>query len=218
MAKDWVFVSKSDRSRFARLLKPLAQRFASCHRDYMRFSENGAVPEVGWWYNERTNIGFLAAAAWRHKGSVALEEYSKIKSKKNGRADLFIGMRANGRLIKLAFEAKQVWAGGLKWMKNQLNPKNPKSALSRAIADVKRAIKKGQADYRCAVVFICPTIAAGENAEKKFDNMSDAFFEAVHSLKSHDWVAFSVHIPVNSHLKWPDNKMYPALGVLVVDV
>ncbi len=56
------------------------------------------------WYNERANMGSIAAAAWLADG-VALEEYSAPKGESRGRADLWILL--DGK--QFAFEAKQAW-------------------------------------------------------------------------------------------------------------
>ena len=62
-----------------------------------RFSRitNGDVP---YWYNERANIGVLAAAAWRC-GRIALEEfqYEKIDVSSNGETDETAQNHWNGR-------------------------------------------------------------------------------------------------------------------------
>lgn len=81
-----------------------------------RFSRitDGDVP---YWYNERANIGVLAAAAWRC-GRIALEEfqYEKIdvssdeetdetaQNKWNGRCDLWISNDRTAEIVEAKFK------------------------------------------------------------------------------------------------------------------
>ncbi len=61
-------------------------------------------PDYFFWYNERTSVGSIAAAAWL-AGGFALEEYSAPKRGYRGRADLWILI--HGEMF--AIEAKQQW-------------------------------------------------------------------------------------------------------------
>lgn len=69
--------------------------------------------DVPWWYNERTSVGFFAAAVWK-KGGQAIDEYTTTKkfrtnrgktNNKHGRGDLLFYLKRNKIF---AAEAKQV--------------------------------------------------------------------------------------------------------------
>lgn len=170
----------------------LALQFAKCHRDYLEYSvdEKGNPGDLGWFYNERPNIGFLAGAAWRIKGWVAIEEYrfdkahpSKRNAVSKGRADLFIGARLSSRVtVDLAIEAKQMFVSGPKRTKQQLNPKADNSALCRAIGDAERSLSEADVDYRCAAVFVCPELRAGEAMSSKFDLKPSPMHSSRHAM------------------------------------
>lgn len=81
-----------------------------------RFDGEDAI----YWYNERPNIGALAAAAWT-SGLIAIEEYKNFKGEKQtdkaeGRTDLYIADR-NGK-YDAVIEAKLQW-----WPDEALEPK-----------------------------------------------------------------------------------------------
>jgi hypothetical protein len=65
-----------------------------------------------YWYNERANVGSLAAAIWKQKG-FALEEYNSVKGFKNekrdGRIDLFFSYKTPNKRIDCILEAKMLW-------------------------------------------------------------------------------------------------------------
>jgi len=71
--------------------------------------EDWKKPDAPYWYNERTNVGMLSAAAWLC-GGLALEEFSGKKAARDGkpysgRVDLRIQVGTTG----FAFEAKHKW-------------------------------------------------------------------------------------------------------------
>jgi hypothetical protein len=88
-------------------LEPAIRMWTKVHCIYAEvFKEDDAL----YWYNERPQVGALAAAAWK-ANMYALEEYATTKhhpitKKKTGRIDLYIGDH-NGHSATL--EAKLSW-------------------------------------------------------------------------------------------------------------
>ena len=81
----------------------LLRAWADVCADYQRI-----VGDLPWYYHERAQIGFLAAAAWR-LGGVALEEWRTDKishdgPSRNGRGDLWVQLKSGAWHI----EAKHV--------------------------------------------------------------------------------------------------------------
>lgn len=123
--------------------------------------------DLPYWYNERANVGILAAAAWRC-GYVALEEYADNKRNKKsetdndeerdrlGRVDLWIGRPddASGELI----EAKLRWLniGTASTSKSELQ-----AGLNIAIDDARRS-KTGKG-ATLGLTFFVPGFAADNN-------------------------------------------------------
>ena len=144
MAKNWGFNYniRRENKKVKDVLCQLAEKFAGVHREYLRFSEN---EETRWSYAERPNIGFLAAAAWRIPGWIALEEYATTKKREagqgKGRADLYIGARTKNDTCELGIECKIISPGRAKGVQAALNAENPHSMLGRAMSDA-RAISK----------------------------------------------------------------------------
>lgn len=214
-------------NKFSKIIIALGRSFIRCQRDYANcFTENERVDDVGYFYNERTNIGFLAAAAWRKRGWVALEEYRydkahRDKSKKisKGRADLYIYTKGdNGRVATIGIEAKQVFVGKMGRLKSQLDLSNKNSALSRAYQDAKSSVKKCDADYRCAVVFTVLSVDMRKRFTETMQELYEGFYPAHDAIKL-DWVSFA-YFPKNDlypTIKKNGKKIaYPAIGVTVV--
>ncbi len=70
-------------------------------------AEKWADDDVPWWYNERTSVGFFAAAVWK-KGGQAIEEYTTPKkirtprgktNNKHGRGDLLFYLKSNKAFV-----------------------------------------------------------------------------------------------------------------------
>jgi hypothetical protein len=107
-------------------------------------------------YNERANVGILAAAAWKLPNWVALEEYAtkKIRSSKeksHGRGDLSVAHKGN----EFAIEAKQAWPtlgtrATTAWGKIE---KQLKAAFHAA-----KELQKEEAANRIALVFVSPRV------------------------------------------------------------
>jgi hypothetical protein len=94
--------------------------------------ENFSTQVVGdrpWWYRERTQVGFLAVAAWR-SGAIALEEWRTTKNKNDvpayGRNDLWIQWKSGNLFV----EAKHCWCDIFK--SNDVSEKQMTNCLSDA--------------------------------------------------------------------------------------
>jgi hypothetical protein len=103
------------------------------------------------WYRERTQIGFLAIAAWL-SGWAVLEEWRTEKNsdgkKSNGRNDLWIG---KGKL-DWYIEAKHTWCEIHKSEEKILK------ILNRAFSDAKSSMEKlkCESSKKVAAVFVSP--------------------------------------------------------------
>jgi hypothetical protein len=222
---DWHFDARTSNSAVTKVFKRLARSFAARHRDYLKFytDKKGKPIDIGWFYNERPNIGFLAAAAWRIPGWIALEEFTtkkRVQGKAHrGRADLYIGVPRGNHFWEIAIESKLAWVGTERSVRAALNPKNKKSKLALAIKDAKRI--STNAHYRIATVFFCPRLRA-ENWQETFKQTSETFWDACGELKKHDfyWVAFSFvpKVPAVDSLEEKTKWAYPAVAVVMVDV
>ncbi len=131
--------------------------------------------DLPYWYNERANVGMLAAAAWRC-GYVALEEYADSKRKADneenyqGRVDLWIG-RPESKLGEL-IEAKVSWINLL----NEDFKTHLRDALTPAIADA-RNTKTGKSLATYGICFIVPWMdikLPQENVEQRIDDLIKA--------------------------------------------
>jgi len=160
---------------FGKIMRRLGQSFAQVHREYVSYcaDNDGTANDFGWLYNERPHTGFLAAAAWRQKGWIAIEEHRTKKKGGNGRADLFIGARLGKQFYTLAIEAKLACCNNNTKIKKWLDPddQDKKSGLAGAVGDAQRSINKTEVHYRCGVVFVCPIIRHLDS----FNGISDEF-------------------------------------------
>ena len=114
-----------------------------------------ADDDVPWWYNERTSVGFFAAAVWK-KGGQAIEEYitpKKIRTprgktnNKHGRGDLLFYLKSNKAFVA---EAKYEY-----FSLNGSPGKKVISLLKTARKDAVRVPNYGYAK-RLGMVFMVP--------------------------------------------------------------
>lgn len=147
-----------------------------------RFSRitNGDVP---YWYNERANIGILAAAAWRC-GRIALEEFqhekidalsdgeseSASQKSRNGRCDLWIS--GDNRSEEIV-EAKFRWLN----MSSDKLPKIAETCLNAAVTDAAATQKARNDEIKAIGVAFLPVYA---NADK----VSDLEVDIAKTIKS----------------------------------
>lgn len=221
--KDWSFSARSSDKGFLAISSKLAKNFIKCQREYIEcFTDDGGTYDVGYFYNERANIGFLAAAAWREKGWVALEEFRSDKKHRlekgklsKGRGDLYVGLRTSkNQIATMSIEAKQCWVGTGKQLLSSLNPKSKSSPLSKAIDDVKYVTN--DADYSVAAVFVTVSLKANEKYNHNNDAISDLFYEECCEKLTKPWVA-SAYFPQDLNYKWGKGKnRYPAVGLILV--
>jgi hypothetical protein len=225
--KDWFGAGTRDR-KIKPVLRQLAKSFARAHDEYIRFNraEDGILTDIGWFHNERANIGFLAGAAWRLKGWVALEEFPVMKRRRGkragGRADLFIGARrSNGDAVGMFVESKHVFSTSAKRIKHELNARACKSKIRAAMRDA-RTIQEDGESYRIAAVFVCPALITRRSTKESFETIGRAFQTACKQLSrdGYEWAAFSYTSPATEH-QWKERKWsyaYPAVGVVFVGV
>jgi hypothetical protein len=109
-------------------LEPVIKMWTKVHSNYADNETDDAL----YWYNERPNIGALAAAAWK-TNMCAVEEYTAMKrhhitDKKSGRIDLYISNDHTSACI----EAKQCWVSP------GTRPVKFKETMTAALRDAKR--------------------------------------------------------------------------------
>ena len=116
-----------------------------------------ADDDVPWWYNERTSVGFFAAAIWK-KGGQAIEEYTTTKkfltnrgktNNKHGRGDLLFYLKSGKAFVA---EAKQVYLS----INRPPNNKKVISLLKTACKDVVRVPNYYGEAKRLGMVFMVP--------------------------------------------------------------
>lgn len=122
-------------------------------------------PDCVWWSLERSNVGILAAAAWR-VGIPCVEEYSDWCGDKRRRVDLWLGTKDRGGPEGdggTHIEAKMLWLNA-----------NQKSRLSRSefTAALKARLEAAHAQMehiksrsdRLALVFVVPHVRTWKGA------------------------------------------------------
>lgn len=131
--------------------------FRSWHNTLIRYENALAeIKDLPYWYNERTNVGLLAAAAISI-GAFPIEEYSisrgKGANRSIGRADLWI-RSPNGTTYD--FEAKQKFVTlNFNKVANIIRP-----LLSGAVMDAKELSERS--DFSIGIVFVVPYISTSK--------------------------------------------------------
>ena len=161
------------RNRKLLKLRPVFVKWQRLMKAYCRFAENEDAP---YWYNERTNTGLLACAAWQ-AGWVALEEYSSTKRFKNedyqGRVDLYLASENR----EFCVETKQVWVSLSRRARRRIDKvadalrSARKDAVSSATHEDGRAL---------GVVFVTPYLPG--SAVEGVDGKLVEFFEDLWDL------------------------------------
>ena len=135
--------------------KDIQQIMHTWRRLMNKLVKDWADDDVPWWYNERTSVGFFAAAVWK-KGGQAIEEYitpKKIRTprgktnNKHGRGDLLFYLKSNKAFVA---EAKYEY-----FSLNGSPGKKVISLLKTARKDAVRVPNYGYAK-RLGMVFIVP--------------------------------------------------------------
>lgn len=194
------------------ILKPVLNNWISIVSEY---SKAFKMHDACWWYTERANVGILAAAAWRTKGWLALEEYSTLKhgddsQSKNGRCDLYMAKKDHS--ISFALEAKPAW----QTMRSDGSAKIVEK-LAAAWDDVGR-LNKLEASTRVAACFAIPRMPTNHGLADKnrFDDEIKKWLEG--TLLAIKWDAVAWVFPVESrqlsHARRSTEHIYP--GVLLI--
>ncbi len=184
-----------------RSIRPVLRRWISLHRQYLRY---WAGKDCGWWYNERTSIGFLAVAAWG-RGEVALEEYSTPKGGKSvdyvGRCDLYFTRAPNDFVV----EAKQAW---INLGAPGTGIPNVKAQLKKACRDARLA--RDNVTRRLGVVFCVPRFVG--NAQGVQERALDSWLKSLSMLKLDAlcWIG----APRNYTLRGHDGYIYPGVALI----
>src|SRR5580704_19480546 len=145
-------------SRRLKSLKPVFRELRFVHQDYINGESRKDCP---YWYSERPQIGFFAAAVWR-SGFTALEEYRSSKKKiggdKLGRCDLYVNIQGDS----FECEAKRLWLE----LGEDVEPSVKRIChnLNWAGADVKK-LKSGKG---LALCFVTPVINTSKRNESHF--------------------------------------------------
>lgn len=190
-----------------RKLKPVLDNWVEIVQEYSRAFQNH---DACWWYTERANVGILAAAAWRTKGWLALEEYSTSKRRdgtgsKNGRCDLY--MAKNNHDNSFAFEAKQAW---------QTMRSDDISKILGQLAKARKDagnLERVEAETRVAACFVIPKMPS-RHADDHFDNQILKWLDYV--IKNVCWDAVAWVFPKKGRQikNGAETRIYP--GVLLV--
>jgi hypothetical protein len=142
--------------------------------------------DAPYWYNERANIGILAAAAWRC-GRIALEEFQHHKidaslddeqldqeqNTRYGRCDLWISDDRKAEII----EAKFRWLNMLSNKMDELAG----SCLKAAVLDAKSTVKVRPDIIRGIGVAFLPTYAKSEKVGDEND-LEKVIFNSISSV------------------------------------
>lgn len=174
--------------------------------------------DVPYWYNERANVGVLAAAAWRC-GRIALEEFQyekidvssneetdeTIQKKWNGRCDLWISNERSAEIIEAKF----------KWL-NMHSEKMGEIAASRledAVNDAKNT--RGNDETKAIGVAFLPLYA---KADKVGDTLAleKIITETIDSTckLQADLVAWSFPKCLRNHIGEKYNNYLPGIILL----
>jgi hypothetical protein len=147
-------------TRDLRWLDPVLKSWIKVNRAYANVWRG---KDALYWYNERPNVGALAAAAWK-SGMYAVEEYAAIKhhpitKKSSGRIDLYV-TAANGKAATI--EAKQCW----------VFPKTTKRTLANWMKAALNAARLDDEEdaQKIGVVFYTMKVPIGEISEKVLKN------------------------------------------------
>ena len=109
-----------------------------------------SAADLGYWYNERANVGFLAAAVWKMgRGNVALEEYTVQRDKKRGRCDLWVSFER----FEIVIEAKVMWPKSTRSLGARINKR-----LERAEKQIEKLEDDELGHWGLAACFVVPRI------------------------------------------------------------
>lgn len=200
------FNTKTPESKL-RKLKPVLKNWVKIVQEYSKVFKNS---DACWWYTERANVGILAAAAWRVKGWIALEEFSTLKRgvetvSKNGRCDLYVAKKDHDN--SFAFEAKPAW----QTMRSD--------GISKITAQLEEAwkdagkLKKIEGKTRVAACFAIPNVPSRLTGNNFDSQILEWLTDALNTVK---WDAVAWVFPKESRQLKSEagTRIFP--GVLLV--
>ncbi len=190
-----------------------------------RYSENHAN-DACYWYNERASLSVLAAAAWKTKDWVALEEYSTVKRtatrdsdtgrvvRHRGRCDLYLAS-PNGS-SQFAIEAKQAWQPIGSRVKAPFSKVKIKAA---AAWDDAGKLNRHEASHRLAATFCVPSIPTGvlESHLRQGGSMEkiiDEWIKGLHDNVNYDAIAY-VFPRKSRELEADWGRVYPGVALIL---
>jgi hypothetical protein len=187
---------------------PLLEEWLLAIERFCRVTKGNDAP---YWYNERANLGTLAAAAWRC-GRIALEEFQYQKGYKNkpkwlGRADLWIASDDHEELI----EAKFSWCS-LK-SKNGVAVKAAE-VLDTALPDAKKTRGGDEALKAIGVAFV--SFYAKKHEVNNIDQLIKDAIKDLHKVNYH---ALAWCFPSETRNSESNNgNIIPGVAVLAINV
>ncbi len=121
--------------------KRLAESWQSVLDSYIKYSPIGnSFNDLPYWHSERAATGFLAAAAWKIKGVIAIEEYyaervyGDTKRRSIGHCDLWV----RSKDFSFSAEVKQLWPKNYKKKSIQKKIKDAEKQLDSLADEDKR--------------------------------------------------------------------------------
>jgi hypothetical protein len=199
-------IKLSDALKF---LKPVFARLRDVHQQYIDDSPKKDFP---YWYSERPQVGFLAAAVWKC-GGIALEEYgtNKTEDDKRGRGDLFIKIGGKG----FDCEAKRLW---LRFSRSE----DSEDLVGKILKDKNDGLKQAEINVKdhssnggLALCFVTPAIK-GQTPEKDHYELLE---KVIRSLKNKVdamvWIGFQ---DWENGKQKNDDTYYPGLLLVIKKV
>lgn len=193
------------------ILEPVLQKWIKTVEYYSDIYEDDAC----YWYNERANVGILAAATWMTKGWHALEEYSTKKhgetcddDKRYGRCDLYIAKRDG---VSFAIEAKHAWQDIGDRCQDRLRASEAK--FKAAVEDARKLQNKEDADHRLAACFILPRLPEKQN--NNIDSKIKEWLKDTVKMKNVDAIAWCFPKTSRELLSGQHNYIYPGVCLAI---
>lgn len=140
----------------------LLDHWHSALNQYMDLMEGDDLPQ---WYNERSHVGFLAAAVWK-MGGVALEEYSTFRQQNNtsaaadstpGRCDLYFNLEN----LDCVVESKVEWCSNY----STEDAQRVRTKLEEAGLQLLTLPKEERAEHGVVLCWALPWIKSGSGDE-----------------------------------------------------
>jgi hypothetical protein len=207
------------RTRQANILPTLFAEWHSILSKSTTWLARSSEPDHPYWYGERTNVGWLALAAYE-KGWLPLQEPTvPRRGKRAGRSDLWVYASRGPNTRVYDFEAKDAWL-------NVDSPKNPQTFYRRDYIkkNLKKALKQlkkpqGYAGHSgVGLVFVR---LYGNKKSTKSDLMLDTvrFIKAATStrvLKKAGADFIALYLAPYSYIKTVAPSYGPHLGIAVL--